>query len=196
MLAALYALLTVPVHALMLRRRPADVGLAPDGDMPHAARPLARVPEREATGAHRTAVRGIVRGAAFRWTAVAFTVSGLTTTAVAVHLVPLLLERGYGAAFAGGAMGVLGLMALPGRLIFTPLGGVLSRGSVTASIFAMQAVGVAALLATRSPTGVWVFVALFGAGFGAITPARASLVGDLAPPTAYGRVSGVLALIV
>jgi MFS family permease len=113
-----------------------------------------------------------------------------------VHLVPLLLERGYGAAFAGGAMGVLGLMALPGRLIFTPLGGVLSRGSVTASIFAMQAVGVAALLATRSPTGVWVFVALFGAGFGAITPARASLVGDLAPPTAYGRVSGVLALIV
>ena len=195
-LAALYALLTVPVHALMLRRRPADVGLAPDGDMPDAAQSFASAPQHKATEAQRTAVRGIVRGSAFRWTAVAFTVSGFTTTAVAVHLVPLLLERGYGAAFAGGAMGVLGLMALPGRLIFTPLGGVLPRGVVTASIFAMQAVGVAALLATRSPTGVWVFVTLFGAGFGAITPARASLVGDLVPPTAYGRVSGVLALIV
>ena len=193
-LAALYALLTVPVHALMLRRRPADVGLAPDGDMPHAAQPFAPVPVHDSTAAHRKAVRGIVRGAAFRWTAVAFTVSGLTTTAVAVHLVPLLLERGYGAVFAAGAMGVLGLMALPGRLIFTPLGEVLSRGSVTSSIFAMQAVGIAALLATRSPAGVWVFVALFGAGFGAITPARAALVADLFGPASYGEISGVIAL--
>ncbi|HEY0969578.1 MAG TPA: MFS transporter, partial [Gemmatimonadales bacterium] len=144
----------------------------------------------------QVAVRAAVRGAAFRWTAVAFTLSGLTTTAVAVHLVALLLERGHGAAFAGGAMGVLGLMALPGRLVFTPLGDRWSRGAVTASIFALQAVGLAALLASRSTAGVWLFVALFGAGFGAITPARAALVGDLVPPAAYGRVSGVLAFVV
>jgi hypothetical protein len=43
---------------------------------------------------------------------------------------------------------------------------------------------------------VWAFVAGFGAGFGAITPARAALVGELVAPAAYGRVSGVLALIV
>jgi MFS family permease len=121
--------------------------------------------------------------------------SAFTTTAVSVHVVPLLMERGHGPAFAGSAMGVLGLMALPGRLIFTPLGGYWSRGAVTASIFALQAVGVAFLLATRSVAGVWVFVALFGAGFGAITPARAALVGDLVPSSMFGSVYGALALI-
>jgi MFS family permease len=120
----------------------------------------------------------------------------MTSTAVTVHLVPLLIERGHGVAFAGGVMGILGLMALPGRLVFTPLGAWLPRGHVTASIFAMQVVAVLVLLSSRSAVAVWAFAALFGAGFGAITPARAALLGDIVDPSAYGRVSGVLALLV
>ncbi len=201
-LAALYAALTIIPHALVLRRRPEDVGLAPDGGTVARRRAAA---EEIATGhgaaevhadAAAHAARAAVRSPAFRWITAAFTLSGLATTAVSVHLVPLLLERGYGAAFAGGAMGLLGLMALPGRLVFTPLGGRWSRGAVTASIFALSALAVAVLLTTRGTVGVWVFVTLFGAGFGAITPARAALVGDLVPPSAYGRVSGRLALTV
>lgn len=200
-LAAIYVVLTVVPHALLLRHRPEDVGLAPDGapagtmDVARAAG-TARAGEGGGEAGARATARTTVRSPAFRWVVAAFTLSGLTTTAVAVHLVPLLLERGHGAAFAGGAMGLLGLMALPGRLVFTPLGGRRPRGAVTASIFGLSAVALAVLLTTRSAPGVWVFVALFGAGFGAITPARAALVGDLVPPSAYGQVSGVLALIV
>ena len=200
-LAAILAVLTVLPHALLLRREPADVGLTPDGEPP------ATIETRQPAGssqARRHQVRGaaahaahdVLRSARFRWTAIAFTLSALTSTAMTVHLVPLLLERGYGAAFAGGAMGVLGLMALPGRLIFTPLGDRWARGAVTASIFALQAIALLVLLGTRSAAGVWVFVALFGAGFGAITPARAALVGDLVEPGSFGRVSGVLALVI
>lgn len=209
-LAVIYAVLTVIPHALLLRRRPDDVGQAPDGEPVSATdtsglaaaspSPIAIAGSPSlATSKHEVAnagARAIVRSTSFRWIAVAFTLSGLTTTAVAVHLVPLLLDRGFGAAFAGGAMGLLGLMALPGRLIFTPLGGRWPRGVVTASIFGLSAIALAVLIATRSAMGVWVFVALFGAGFGAITPARAALVGDIVPPSAYGRVNGVLALIV
>jgi MFS family permease len=200
-LAAVLVLFTAVPHALVLRRAPRDVGMAVDGA---AAGPIvgSATPGRSDTSARAPnatedakAVRAIIRGASFRWTAVAFTLSALTSTAMTVHLVPLLLERGYGPAFAGGAMGVLGLMALPGRLVFTPLGDRWPRAAVTASIFALQAAAVLVLLATRGAAGVWVFVALFGAGFGAITPARAALVGELVAPSAYGRVSGVLALI-
>lgn len=193
-LAALYALLTIPVHALLLRRRPEDLGLAPDGAPPEAQRRDS--PSRAALPVNQAAIREAVRGAAFRWTALAFMLSALTTTAVSVHLVPLLMERGHSAAFAGSAMGVLGLMALPGRLIFTPLGGYWSRGAVTASIFALQAVGLVYLLTAGSAAGVWAFVVLFGAGFGAITPARAALIGDLVPSSMFGSVYGTLALIV
>jgi MFS family permease len=42
--------------------------------------------------------------------------------------------------------------------------------------------------------GVWACVALFGAGFGAITPARAALVAEHYGALEYGRIGGVLAL--
>jgi MFS family permease len=92
-------------------------------------------------------------------------------------------------------MGIVGLMALPGRLVFTPLGEHWPRSLVTAIIFILQAIGAAALLATRGAIGVWAFVILFGAGFGAITPARAGLIADLFGAAEYGRIAGVLALI-
>ncbi|HSJ63639.1 MAG TPA: MFS transporter [Gemmatimonadaceae bacterium] len=200
-LAAILAVLTVLPHAVVLRRRPDDVGLLPDGFRddgrdagPDAHQDAAR--RRRLSSGGTEAARAVVRTAGFRWIAAAFTLSALTSTSVAVHLVPLLLERGYSIAFAGGAMGALGLMALPGRLIFTPLGDRWTRGPVTASIFGLQTLSLVVLLSTRSVAGIWIFVGLFGAGFGAITPARAALVGDLVEPDAYGRVSGVLALIV
>ena len=202
-LAALYAVCTVLPHALLLRRRPEDVGLAPDGGpaastaAPTEARTEARTDAR-ATASHpllaRASVREAVRSPVFRWLAVAFTLSGLTFTAIGVHLVPLLLERGHGAAVAGGAMGLLGLMAMPGRLVITPLGSRWSHAAVTAVVFALQAVGLAALLATRSLAGVWAFVILFGVGFGAVAPARAILLADAFGAAHFGRISGVLTL--
>jgi predicted MFS family arabinose efflux permease len=202
LLAAILAVLTVVPHALVLRRRPFDLGLEVDGAFAgsQVCKPADEGKRETGNGKRETGdgKRGdiVLRSARFRWTAVAFTLSALTSTAMTVHLVPLLLERGYGAAFAGSAMGMLGLMALPGRLIFTPLGDRWPRGAVTASIFALQAAAVVVLLTSRGTVGVWTFVALFGAGFGAITPARAALVGELVEPSAYGRVSGTLALII
>ena len=188
-LALVQALTTIPLHALLLRRRPEDHGWAPDG----AASGI--VPDSGPARAERSVpASAAVRSASFRWIGVCFGLSSLATTAVAVHLVPLLLERGHPPAVAGAAMGTLGMMALPGRLVFTPLGDRWPRGAVTAAIFALQAAG-AALLFVPGAWGVWAFVALFGAGFGAITPARAALVAELYGPAEYGRISGVLALV-
>jgi MFS family permease len=188
-LAAILAATTILPHALLLRRHPRDLGLLPDGgavadDDGRAASPLPpSVPAEVA-----------IRAGSFRWLTAAFALSSLATTAVAVHLIPLLLERGYAPAFAGAAMGAIGLLALPGRLIFTPLGGRWPRAAVTASIFLMQALGIAALLIGRGEGWVWACVALFGAGFGAITPARAALLAEFYGPREYGRISGVLAM--
>ena len=193
-LAAIYAAATIPLHGLLLRRRPQDLGLEPDGGRT-SAKPDAIGQARSRSLEPSVPADIAVRGREFHWLTLAFALSTLATTAVSVHLVPLLLERGFSLAFAGGAMGLLGLMALPGRLIFTPLGSRWSRAAVTASIFTLQAVACVALLASRGPLAVWLFVALFGAGFGAITPARAALLAELYGPASYGRISGVLALV-
>jgi MFS family permease len=60
----------------------------------------------------------------------------------------------------------------------------------------VQALGLLVLVTTHAAVGVIAFVALFGLGFGAITPARAALVADLYGRTNFGSINGVLALFV
>lgn len=189
-LAAILAVATIPPHALILRRRPHDLGLLPDG----------AAGEAQAAGSRPAvpgaSVRAATRSGSFRWLTAGFCLAFFANVAVTVHLIPFLIARGYGSAFAATAAGLVGIMALPGRLIFTPLGGIWPRRYVTAAIFVLQAVALVVLLAARSQVGVFCFVALFGAGFGAITPARASLVAELYGARHYGSIAGILAFFV
>jgi MFS family permease len=197
-LAGILALLTIPLHALLLRRRPEDLGLEVDGGLHNASTASSRIlrPRTVPSTQPSTTAHQAVRSASFRWLAAAFGLTALTTVGVAVHLIPLLLERGFSMGFAGAAMGMVGMMALPGRLIFTPLGSRWPRSVVTASIFALSALGLGIIRGTGGAYGVWTFVALFGAGFGAITPARAALLAEFYGREHYASISGVLALVV
>jgi MFS family permease len=190
-MAVLMAIGTIPIHAFVLRRSPADVGQAPDGDAP-----------LEKTGDERTAENSprptitlseALHQRVFWWTAAAFVLANFATLAIFVHLVPFLISEGFSGAFAASMAGVAGIMALPGRLIFTPLGEYIRRQYVAALIFGIIALGLAILLLLDSRTGVIIFVVLFGTGFGAITPARAAIIGDLYGATNYGAINGAIA---
>jgi len=194
-LAALLAVLTVPVHVLVLRRRPADVGLAPDGA---PARPEADDrPDGQlappATDLGGTPLGMALRAGAFWRLTLAFFLATVTAVAITVRLVPYLLGQGYSAGVAALALTVIGVVALPGRAIFTPLGDLLPRQFVSAAIFLMQALGLMALLLVPGMVGVLGFAVVFGLGFGAITPARAALVAEIYGLAQYGRINGVLA---
>jgi MFS family permease len=112
--------------------------------------------------------------------------------AINVHLVSYLIDHGFEAGFAATAMGLVGVMALPGRLVFTPLGDMLPRSWLTAFLFLLQTIALLVLLFVPGKTGVFSFVGLFGAGFGAITPARAALIAEFYGPASYGSINGVL----
>ncbi len=120
----------------------------------------------------------------------------LAMVAVTVHLIPTLINRGFSSGFAASAAGLVGLFALPGRLIFTPLGGRLPRHVVTALIFGLEAAAIAVLAIADTRAEVIAFVVLFGSGFGAITPARAALVADVYGSRSFGTIAGVLAMLV
>src|SRR5215218_6569436 len=67
-LACILAVVTIPVHALLLRRRPQDVGLLPDGE--GAAGEL---PAADQTGAERSiSLQTAVHGSTFWWLTGAF----------------------------------------------------------------------------------------------------------------------------
>ncbi len=193
-LAIVLAIATIPLHALVLRRRPQDLGLLPDGGVASSGQHPALPPVQHLESSVRA--RDAIHSTSFRWLTGAFFLAFLANVAVTVHLIPYLTDHGFSTGFAATAAGLIGTLALPGRLIFTPLGGRIPRRFVAAGIFLFQTIGLIVLVTVRSTAGVITFVVLFGIGFGAITPARAALVAEMYGPREYGSISGVLALFV
>jgi MFS family permease len=190
-LALLMGAVTIPLHALVLRRKPSDLGLLPDGKPPPPDEPgtaSVRPPITSST------LREAIRGSAFWWLAAAFFLAMLATVATGIHLIPSLTDRGFDAGFAAAVTGALGAMSFVGRVIFGPLAEQLPRQWTTALIFALQAIGLIVLLASSGKAGVILFVLLFGMG-GAVTPARAALLADYYGPAEYGAISGVMAFL-
>jgi MFS family permease len=184
-LAALLAVLTVLPNATLPGRRPDQLDRPADGrgTVPTAADEPAGVPLRRALGDQ-----------ALWWLAAALVAATLATTTVTVHLVAYLHEQQYSAAFAAAWTGLLGAGSVGGRILVTVLGRRWPLATVTAVVFAGQALAVALLLGLPGPAGVVGFVALFGLGVGLISLTRAALVADLYGVAAYASINGVLAL--
>ena len=196
-LAALLALTTVLPHALVLRRDPADLGLAPDGADPGVARDPARtLPARAvqvpAHSVSRTA-GWAVRDRRFRLVTLAFTANALAVVVVAVHLVPYLREAGHPAMLAASSAGALGLLSVTGRLLVTWASRDRPTWQPVAVAFAAQGVGAVVLLvAGRTVAGVVVFVLLFGLGFGVGTIARPAMLAAAYGTASYATLSALL----
>jgi len=141
-LAAALAVATVLPHALLLRRRPEDLGLRPDGAPPDSSLPSVGG-ESGPTGA---TPRQALRDPAFRWLTVAFFLDTVSLVAVGVHLIPYLVERGEEPGFAASVVGLIGAAQVGARVLATAAGGRVSQVSLTAGIFALQAVALVVLM--------------------------------------------------
>jgi MFS family permease len=198
-LAAILALFTVVPHALVLRRRPEDLGLQPDGSRPeNSSENESDHPPGESREGPKASVPlgAALRGAAFWLLAAAFFLGTLSQAAVYVHLIPYLADRGYGLGSAATLTGLIGASQVLGRVVVTFLEGRLPRDVVTAGIFALQAAALVVLIASRGPLGVLAFVLPFGAASGAVTIVRASAVAEFYGPEHYGSIGGMVGTFV
>jgi MFS family permease len=190
-LAVLLATVTIPAHAFILRRRPEDLGLLPDGDLRSAAEDFSSGPAIEGVP-----LREALRGSAFWWLTAAFFLGMLSSVAISVHLIPFLVADGYDPAFAATATGLIGAMQVVSRVVVTLLGDRWPQVPLTAAVFGLQAVALLILLGWRQPLGVLTAVALLGTGRGAVTLMRATLVAEHYGRAHYGAIGGTLALFV
>ncbi len=186
-LAVLLAATTVPLHALVLRGHPRDVGSVPDGE---TSPPVAQATAPDRSVGWRTAVES----RAFWGLVLVFVLGNFATVAAAVHLVPYFLERGVPAKTAAAVVGLLGAMQLPGRLLYGPLRRRLSLVPATSLVVLMQAAALAGLPWISGRPGLLAFVTAFGMASGMSTLLRASFVAEAFGPSEYGRISGIVAL--
>jgi MFS family permease len=181
-LAALLGLTTIPIHAVVLRRRPP----AFDGrDARHAAAP----PVASAT-------LGEAARTPFFWVlTAAFVVGNFATVSVTVHLIPYLTERGWSAPAAAAVIGWIGAMQVPGRLLFAAAAARLGPRTVTTVVFLVQALALAGItLVPRVPGTLVVVIVLLGAANGMSTLSRATTIADVFGPRHYASIAGAVAL--
>ena len=179
-LAAILAVLTIPIHALVLRpppRRPTS---------PAEPGRMSSIPGMTLSAAASTVIFWVL--------AVAFFFGNFTTNSVTVHLIPYLSDRGYSPTLAAVMIGWLGAMQVPARLVFAPIVARFGHRAATAAIFFGQALGLAQLaLVSRLPTLIPMVVVL-GASNGMSTLARATTVAEVFGPRHYGAISGAIAM--
>jgi sugar phosphate permease len=197
-LAAVLAFLTVLPHALVLRRRPEDLDLLPDGIEPTRSpqKETARMANELCAEDRSVPLGAALRGPAFWLLVAALFLGTLSQAAMYVHLIPYLAEKDYRLGSAATLTGLIGASQVLGRVIITFLEGRLPRDVVTAGIFALQAAALVVLIGWPSPLGVLMFVLPFGAASGAVTLARASAVADFYGPAHYGSIGGVVGMFV
>jgi MFS family permease len=184
-LAIILAVTTVPLHGLFLQPAPKRER--------HEAPPL--VPDNPPTQVTTQDVptHAAVNTSGFWYLTAAFVLSSFAISAVAVHLIPYLIEGGRSASFAAAAAGLLGLMQVPGRLVFTSVGRLLPYRYEAPSVFLLQGAGLAVLAATTAAGGVVAAVCLFGIGNGMATLVRATAIADAYGSSSYGSIAGIAA---
>jgi len=113
----LVLLLLVPLN-LLLRRRPEDMGLEPDGDRATAVSAAARtsnVVDAAWASVDWTLARA-VRTARFWWIAIGYFLGLFAWYAVQVHQTKYLIEIGFGPRDAAWALGFVSLAGIPGQI--------------------------------------------------------------------------------
>jgi MFS family permease len=184
-LAVILAVATVPLHGLFLRPPPEQREQRTPALVP--GDPPAPLPERQ------VAAGAAVGSSGFWYLTAAFALSSFAISAVAVHLIPYLLEGGRSAGFAAFAAGLMGLMQVPGRLVFAGAARALPRRYEAPAVFLLQGVGLSVLAVTAAAPGVVAAVCLFGMGNGMATLVRATALADAYGSAFYGSIAGLAA---
>ena len=193
-LAVFLAATTILPHALLLRRRPEDVGEHLDGEPPAPSE--IDKPASGRAGRPPVSVSAAIAEPAFRWLAVAFSLSTIVNIAIGVHLVAYLQDRAFDPGFAATATGLIGAMQVAGRIVLMLLGERLPLRVVSAVVLAIQPLSIVVLLLAPSVAGVFAFIFLFGTMKGALTLIRPSVVVALYGRARYATMAGALAAFV
>lgn len=181
---------TIPLHALVLRRRPHDLGQVPDGETFEAHPAHSPAPEPSVSA------KEALRQPTFWWLSLGFAFSRATSIALTAHLVPMLTEKGHTPALVATAAGLVGVMQLAGRLVYTPFSEKVSLFNLSAIFLGFYTLGLLSLLALPEGLGLWAFVVFFGLANGSISLAKPALIAETYGAKHYGSINGSMTSII
>ena len=188
---------------LMLRRRPEDYGMRPDGDSEPSISESDR--SRQALRQPREVsirIREVLRLRAFWQIVIAISIGEVVAMTNLFHL-PALLEYEIDLWLASIAAGAVAIGDVLGRVVIGIIGDRFRVKNLLATALAIQTVGVASLVLINSQilgidwglTPLPLFVLCSGLGFGASIPLRLSILADYFGRRSYGTLVGTASSI-
>jgi MFS family permease len=187
--------------SLIVKRKPEDEGLMPDGDPP----PIRHEKEDVSDSIEETPVPsdeaewslGQAMATRTYWIlAAAFFFTSMAHGMIITHAVPSLLDNGIPptkAAFLG--MGLVTLLSIIGRLLFGWLGDFVVKRYLLMVSYALCGLGIFALMNVRDVPTACLYAALYGIGFGAGIPVRPALRGEYFGRKSFAKIQGFMAPI-
>ena len=194
-LGVVVMVLTIPLALGVIRTRPSEMGLYPDGDKA----PIGDTddPQRATDERQSFTLRQAQRTPTFWLIAVAFFCYAFASMGALQASVPFLEDIGYPTAIAASALGALGFGSAVGKILFGWLCDRMQPNRAFAIGTTVLLAGVLVLLTVRadSPLAlIWTYALLLGLGAGAWLPTLSMLASTTFGLRFYGAVFGALNL--
>lgn len=174
----------IPAAALVMRRRPEDHGLVPDGGAVSALPPTGLDRRRVAVDGARWTRRTAMRTPTLWLLIITFGLASMGMGALLLHLVAYLTDTGFTRAQAAFAFSMIGLAGL----ISKPLWGLLVERVATrfaaAAEFALLGVGILLILIAPNLASMVAAIFVFGVGVGGVLTVQETVWADY-----YGRMT-------
>jgi MFS family permease len=193
-LATLTWALVIPLALLVMKTKPADMRLHPDGE---------QIPDTMVvTEALPLAAKGItlqtaLTTSAFWLISTSFLTGLFSQVGVLQHQVPYLEDIGFPVALASSALGVVGLMSAIGKFVFGWLCDRIPAKYVWSIGLGFQSLSVIILINVEPASHlaiIWLYAIMIGLGAGSWLPTMSMLVSTNFGLAAYGAIFGTVTL--
>lgn len=177
----LHLVIAVPLHVRFIRRAPDQHGPASEalGTPPAPS-------QDDSSTAHQA-----LMSLRFWVLTGAYALALLGSVVVLAHQIAYLVSRGYGSLLAATVAGALGLTSLLGRFGLNLLSRRVSAQTALVGTLFLQAIGILVLILARDAWWLLLYVLLYGAAYGALSPLRAQVMADHFGKRAYGTITGI-----
>ncbi|MFC2032600.1 MFS transporter [Chloroflexota bacterium] len=193
-MAILTWVLIIPAALLVIRSKPSDMGLYPDGVATAEAVTEAKLSSKTSES---WPVNMAIKTSTFWLISVAFAANTFSNAGIFQHQVNHLTDIGFSLAAAATALGAVGLGSAGGKLIFGWLCDRLPAKYVATISFALQLVALIILINVKSTSPLvmlWAYAILIGLGIGGWIPTMSMLISRNFGLGSYGTIFGMLML--
>ena len=188
-----FLLATVVPMTWLIRNRPEDIGLRPDGDS-ETSKPSQRSADEgitEADAEPEFTARQAMRTPVFWILALVHMTSTISIVTLAIHLVPKLTDIGFSLSGASVVVLTYTAAALATQFVAGYLGDRLPKPGLIFVFFMFQATSLAVIAFADQAYMAYIFAGLYGIGIGGRIPLLTAIRGDYFGRKAFATIMGV-----